>query len=164
MTNRIPPSLKWLVTTRARLSGELEKTKRSLKNAHNLIDELKAIEDKLKSVDATLAMHDIQVDISLIVPIESKEYRLNIPYGELSKSIILCLRMYGGNKLVSKTEILNFIIIRHFNDSADVIPMGQLKRSVQKRLNGLSREGVLQGHHNGTNEGLWSLAPEYIIE
>lgn len=164
MTNRIPPSLKWLVTTRARLAGELEKTKRSLKRAHELIDELKVIEDKLKAVDITLAMHDIQIDTSLISPIQTKELKLNIPHGELTKSIILCLRMHGGNKPISKSEILNFIIIRHFSNTAEAIPQRQIKRSIKNRLTGLFREGVLIRHHNDNDEGLWSLAPEYIIE
>jgi hypothetical protein len=34
MTIRIPPSLSWLTKKRAHLAGELEKTKKSLKELH----------------------------------------------------------------------------------------------------------------------------------
>ncbi len=122
MSNRIPPSLNWLIDKRARVSGEIEKTKRSLKQAQLLIAELEELEAKLKAIDTTLNLHDIQVDISLIKPITSSYYRLKIPYGELTKSILTCIKLYGTLSPVSKSTIVDFVITRHFDYDADDVP------------------------------------------
>lgn len=159
MTNRIPPSLNWLINTRARLAGELEKTKRSLANAKALINELEDIESKLQAIDVALGLHNIQIDVDLIKPIESKNYRLEIPYGELTKSILLCFRIYGENAPVSKTQIMNFVIARHYNDNSESLSRDQLGSSITNRLKNLFHDGVLNRHHDtkGSREGLWSL-------
>lgn len=159
MANRIPPSLNWLIVTRARLAGELEKTKRSLATAKTYISELEDIEEKIRALDIAFQLHDIQIDLSLIKPIESKSYRLDLPHGELTKSILLCLKLYGAEKPVSKSDIMNFLIIRHYNEcSDDEIPREQLGVSVRNRLKALYRDGIIIRHHEPeTNtEGVWS--------
>lgn len=160
MTNRIPPSLNWLIVTRAILAGELEKTKRSLALAKTYISELEEIEEKIRALDIAFQLHEIQIDLSLIKPIESKNYRLDIPHGELTKSILLCLELYGNDQPVSKSDIINFVIIRHFNKCSDIeIPREQLAESVRNRLKCLYRDGLIIRHHEPeTNvEGVWSL-------
>lgn len=80
MANRIPPSLKWLIDKRARTSGETSKTRRSLKTIQVLMKDLEDLEFKLQSIDATLELHDIEVDVDLIGNLETKHLRLNIPH------------------------------------------------------------------------------------
>lgn len=160
MANRIPPSLNWLIVTRARLAGELEKTRRSLASAKNYISELEVIEEKIRALDIAFQLHEIQIDLSLIKPIESKNYRLDLPHGELTKSILLCLKLYGAEKPVSKSDIMNFVIIRNFNEcSENEIPREQLSESIKNRLKCLYRDGLITRHHEtgSNNEGVWSL-------
>jgi hypothetical protein len=163
MANRIPPSLKWLIDKRARISGEIEKTRRSLERAQSLIDELEDLETKLKAIDTTLEMHDIPVDTSLIQPIKSKYYRLKIPHGELTKSILTCIKLYGENAPVSKATIMNFVITRHFDFDADTVALTQVALSVKRRLGNLYHEGYIVRHHSPitSDDGLWTLSPEY---
>lgn len=159
MANRIPPSLKWLIDKRARIAGEIAKTKRSLKTIQVLIKDLEDLEFKLQSIDATLELHDIKVDVDLIGNIETKHLRLNIPHGELTRSILTCIRIYGENGPVSKVRIVDFIIARHFDGNAEEITHAQIAKSVQIRLKCLHRAGRLNRHHSAiTSEfGLWSL-------
>jgi len=159
MANRIPPSLSWLIDKRARIAGEIEKTRRSLKKAQALIEDLEDLEEKLKAIDTALDLHHIKIDISLISPIQSKELRLNIPHGELTKSILLCIKLYGESSPVSKATIVDFVIARHFDFNSSKITSAQVGLSVQRRLKSLYHEGHLVRHHsNDTNDfGLWSL-------
>lgn len=163
MTNRIPPSLNWLIDKRARISGEIEKTRRSLKTAQSLIEELEDLETKLKAIDTTLELHDIKINVDLIKPIESKHYRLNIPHGELTKSILTCIKLYGTVTPVSKSEIVNFVIARHFDFNANEITSARIKRSISNRVKSLYRDGFVVRHHRpySNEEGLWTLNPEY---
>ncbi len=166
MTNRIPPSLNWLIDKRARIAGEIEKTKHSLKRAQDLIEELEDLEVKLKAIDTTLELHHIKIDVSLISPIKSKELRLNIPHGELTKSILLCIKLFGENSPVSKATIVDFVIARHFDLNASKITSVQIGLSVQRRLKSLYHEGYLLRHHSKStsNFGLWSLAEKFNSE
>lgn len=166
MANRIPPSLNWLIDKRARIAGEIEKTRRSLKRAQELIDELEDLEIKLKAIDTTLDLHNIKIDVNLIKPIKSKELRLNIPHGELTKSILLCIKLYGESGPVSKATIVDFVIARNFDINASKITLAQIGLSVQMRLKGLYRQGyVLRHHSKSTNDfGMWSLADKFNLE
>ncbi len=60
MTTRIPSSLKWLVSKRARLNIKREKLKSQLQD---LSLDLKLIEAKLKSIDDIIRLHDIPLDL-----------------------------------------------------------------------------------------------------
>lgn len=166
MTNRIPPSLNWLIDKRARISGEIEKTKRSLKKAQDLIKELDDLDVKLRAIDTTLELHHIKVDVTLIAPVESKNLRLNIPHGELTKSILICIKLYGENAPVSKSTIVDFVIARHFDFSANKVTSAQIGLSIQRRLKSLYREGYLVRHHspNTSDYGLWSLATKFNFD
>ncbi|MDP3607790.1 MAG: hypothetical protein Q8R74_01800 [Methylophilus sp.] len=166
MTNRIPPSLNWLIDKRARISGEIEKTRRSLKRAQVLIKELEELEVKLKAIDTALDLHDIKIDVNLIKPIASNTYRLNIPHGDLTKSILTCIRLNGTNKPVAKSVIHNFVVARHFDFDADEITHAQVSLSIKRRLNCLYHKGLLLRHHspNTSEYGLWSFSPKYFSD
>jgi len=162
MTNRIPPSLNWLIDKRARISGEIEKTRRSLKQAQSLIVELEDLEIKLKAIDTTLKLHDIQVDIGLIKPISSNYYRLKIPHGELTKSILTCIKLYGSLSPVTKSTIVDFVIARHFDFDADKIAISQIRASIHNRLKNLCRDGVIDRCYlpDSTKNVLWKINPK----
>lgn len=160
MTNRIPPSLNWLIDKRARVAGEIAKTRRSLKEAKALIKDLEELETKLKAIDTTLDLHHIKVDVNLIAPIESHELRIKIPRGELSKSILTCIRLYEINGPVSKTIIAKFVLAKHFDFNGEKVVGGDIKRIIHNGLGNLYHRGYLVRHHaSETNDfGLWTLS------
>jgi len=166
MSNRIPPSLNWLIDKRARISGEIEKTRRSLKQAQSLIVELEDLETKLKAIDTTLQLHDIQVDIGLIKPITSNYYRLKIPHGELTKSILTCIKLYGASSPVSKSTIVDFVIARHFDYDAEETAKSQIKNSIHNRLKNLCRDGVIERYNSPdyTRRILWNIHPKFNFD
>lgn len=162
MNTRIPSSLKWLIDKRARLDAEVQKTRSSLATAKKLIKELSEIEKDLKAIDKTLELHEISVDTSLISPVKSHYNRVNLPHGELTKSILTCLRQSKDNQPVSKSEIVQFIKSTHPELIDELEVRTWLSTSVRYRLKCLYREGVIQRHHvpfSKVKEGLWSLAP-----
>lgn len=57
MTPKIPSSLKWLIDKRARLQGEIQKTRASLATAKQLIEELSKLEADLVAIDHSLRLH-----------------------------------------------------------------------------------------------------------
>lgn len=163
MTTRIPSSLKWLIDKRARLDAEVQKTRASLAKAKKLIKELSEIEKDLKGIDQVLELHKISVDTSLISPVKSHYNRVNLPHGELTRSILMCLRQSEDNQPVSKQEIVQFIKSRHPELIDELEVRAWLLTSVRYRLKCLYREGVIQRHHapqSKGKEGLWSLTPE----
>lgn len=164
MSTRIPPSLKWLIDKRARVSGEIEKTKKSLKTAHQLIDELKELEDTLSAIDKTFELHEIQIDKSLIRPINSKYLRLKIPYGGINNAIITCLKLYKSDFPVPKADILNFVIAKYYDYEVDAVPGKQIARCVHNGLNRLYHAGTIVRCHNpkSNDEGLWKLSKPFI--
>ena len=160
MSNRIPPSLNWLIDKRARLAGEIARTKRSLENSNSLIKELESLEDTLLAIDKTLKLHDIQINVNFIKPIASKYVRIKLDHGQLSRSIIDCLRIYGEEGPVSKIQILEFIIARHYNFEEKNISYSKLTVSVKNGLQRLFYLGCITRHHNPSDNavGLWSLS------
>lgn len=158
MTPKIPSSLKWLIDKRARLDAEIQRTQKSLASAKQLIGDLSKLEQDLAAIDRSLGLHDIQVRVENIKPVRSHYVRVNLPRGELTRSILLCLRLRDGAP-ARMGEIVSFIEARHGDLSASVGNRAVFHRSVHNRLKALFREGRLKRHHppSGNAEGLWSL-------
>lgn len=163
MVPKIPSSLKWLIDKRARLDAEIKKTQASLETAKQLIDELSTLKEDLAAIDRALGLHEIRVDLENIKPVRSHYVRVNLPRGELTRSILLCLRLRDGVP-VRMGEIVSFIEARHGDLSASVGSRGAFHRSVHTRLKSLFHEGKLKRHHDPSSnaEGLWSIADDYF--
>lgn len=163
MAPKIPSSLKWLIDKRARLDAEIKKTWASLSSAKQLIEELSKLEDDLAAIDRSLGLHEIKVQLEHIQPVRSHYVRVDLPRGELTRSILLCLRLREGAP-ARMGEIVSFIEARHGDLSASVSNRAVFHRSVHNRLKALFREGRLKRHHppSSNTEGLWSLADDYL--
>ena len=111
MTPKIPSSLKWLIDKRARLDAEIQRTQKSLASAKQLRGDLSKLEEDLAAIDRSLGLHDIQVRVENIKPVRSHYVRVNLPRGELTRSILLCLRLRDGNP-ARMGEIVSFIEAR----------------------------------------------------
>lgn len=159
MSTRIPPSLKWLIDKRARISGEIEKTRKSLDRAHELINEMHDLEETLSAIDKTLSLHELQIDKTLIRPIKSHYVRLKIPYGGINHTILTCLKLYSDGPPVSKSAINNFVIARYYDPNEKSVPFKQIARSIHQSLNRLHADGKIKRFHNPSlnDEGLWKL-------
>lgn len=105
-----------------------------IKETQELAKDLEELEVKLKAIDTSLELHHIKLDVDLIDPIESKELRINIPHGELTKSILTCIRLYGEHKPVSKSIVTKFVITRHFDFDADPVELAQINMSIKRRF------------------------------
>jgi alkyl hydroperoxide reductase subunit AhpF len=158
MSTRIPSSLVWLIDKRARLDAEIQKTEQSLLKVRELIKELSILKKDLLAIDKALELHEISVDVDLIKPKKSHYKRIDLPHGEITSSILACLRM-GGGQSVSKEEIIEFIVARHPNLMTTIGLHPYLSRSVYNSLKSLYRKGVIQRHHpqKTNSEGFWSL-------
>ena len=160
MSSRIPPSLKWLIDKRARINGEILKTKKSVARAQSLLDELSKLEEKLAAVDVTLSLHEIEFDKSLISPIRSQYTRIKLPHGELTRSVLLCLRLrQSEGKAAGIFELTSFVEARHCDLTAEKYSRIALTKSIQKCLDRLYRKGLLIRHHDPKSNtgGIWSL-------
>jgi len=159
---RLPSSLKWLIDRRARIAGEIDKVERLAAKCQRLLDEMRSLQDLLAAVDQTLGLHDVAVEVSLIPPIRSQEVRINLPHGELTRSILLCLRLSDGMP-ESTHEIAAFIVARHTNLDCGASSAATLRRSVGYRLKNLCHDGLVVRHHalGGNQEGIWSLASSW---
>ena len=100
MTWRTPPSLKWLIDKRSRLSGmveQLESRQAFLKEQFELIDvDINKLRQQLSSLDQTFLLHEIQVDpngLRTIVP--HRNLRL-VPHGQMTRAICRILRHHEG--------------------------------------------------------------------
>jgi len=159
MSTKIPSNLKWLIDKRARLDAELQKTQSSLDKAKKLIKELSALKQELMAIDKTLEMHEISVDVTLIRPVKSHYRRINLPHGELTRSILACLSLHQGQP-VAKKVIVEFIRSKHLKLLVQEGESSWVSRSVMNRLKCLFRDGVVQRHHSPQSRtgGMWSLA------
>src|SRR5574340_341251 len=133
MTPKIPSSLKWLIDKRARLAGEIRKTRSALATAKQLIEELSKLEDDLAAIDRSLGLHEIQIQVDYIQPVRSRYVRIKLPRGELTKSILLCLRLREGVP-ARMSEIGAFIEARHGDLSATVGSRATLHKALHTRL------------------------------
>ncbi|MDP3744601.1 MAG: hypothetical protein Q8Q76_09730 [Methylotenera sp.] len=97
MANRIPPSLMWLINKRARLAGEIIQTKKALHKVQHIVSKLRNLEKSLETIDSSLKLHDIQVDLENIKPIRPQTYRMKFPRGYISRYVMEYLISRIGN-------------------------------------------------------------------
>lgn len=134
MTYRIPPSLNWLIKKRGRLAGDIIKTKRSLKKVHHLVTKLNKLEEELKTIDSTLKLHEIQINVENIKPIRTKINSLGFPHGYINQYVLKYLIDNYSSQPIPKSEIVN-------------IPMSHLSVLTTRAPNlGMSVKGQISLH------------------
>jgi hypothetical protein len=149
MTWRTPPSLKWLITKRSRLSGALLK----------LDDERAKLRDKIASLDCragvllkqlaaldeTIGLHEIPMDPEDIRPVRPHGRARLLPHGQLSRIIFTELRLAGD--WLSTTEVVARIL-QHLPER-ERFPLKPIRHCVRKRLRTLARKRLLDRHTDG---------------
>ena len=160
MTNRIPPSLNWLIDKRARLSGEIIKVKKSLAKVEHLVNKLRKLEVALESIDNSLKLHDIQIDIENIKPKRTNLYKLKFPFGLLDEYVFEYLVANIESLPVQKPEIVELLILKHLEFDSTPVPYNQASRAVSQTLARLFRKGRVIRYHSSDScfPGSWGLS------
>lgn len=166
MANRVPPSLAWLIETRARIDGEMTKTRQSLGNLARLLTRLETAEARLRALDEEIAAHPLTRE-----PKRAGAYfvehhrRLPLPHGELTQCLLECLSTAKGAP-VKRNDLLEFVFARYPQLGATDYYRKWIREVVKDRLNRLAvRHVVIRHHDRRTHEqGSWSLAVERTDE
>ena len=158
MANKIPSSLKWLIDKRARLDGEIQKTRQAAARARELIQELRAVEKDLAAIDRALKLHDLEVDVQFVRPVRSHYNRIKAPHGLLTRALLQCLRQAKGRP-VSTVDIMAFVASKFAEAGVEAVDRKMLHQSVRYRLKHLVYDGLVHPHHPKFNVemGRWSL-------
>lgn len=105
-TYRTPPSLSWLLDNRRRIAGQIQKVEEKLAKfaekyarAKIIVDQhdvhlprvLRALKADLRSLDQTIGLHQIDVDLDSIPPIREQARRP--PYGNMTPTIYACFSL-----------------------------------------------------------------------
>lgn len=160
MTNKIPPSLNWLINKHARLSGQIVNIKKRLKKVQVLVDRLRVLENDLENIEKTLSLHEIKVDTSLIRAVRPRTLRLKFPRGFLMKFVVEYLVKHSKNRLVTKAEIIDALKKIHLEEYSTLPPHVNFSDAVSAALQNNRRAGRIVRYHDlVTSEiGLWRLA------
>lgn len=180
---KTPFSLKWLITKRARLVGEIEKalaardgelaqlaqeiervnaelshlTCRRGEYEASANQVLAVLQADLNAVDATIRLHEIGINPDLIAPIRTQEAGRLLPYGEMTRLIFECLRLAKGQP-VTTTEIALYLTQEA---KATLLPLDfqVFRYSVRHRLKYLCKDGSVRRAHQAKTclEGRWLL-------
>ena len=145
MSTRTPSSLNWLINKRARLNGKILRAKKALEEAQRLGAELSKLQADLEAIDRALGMHEVTVEPDNIRPISVQRSRVALPYGELTKTLLLYLRSNPGKPF--STDELAKMVIEKFpalqEKMQSVIEVRLLRESAGKRLKILAAEKVI---------------------
>ena len=164
MAIRIPSSLNWLIDKRARLAGNIIKTKRALKRVQHLVNRLNKLESELNTIDSTLRLHEIQINVENIKPIREKVRALAFPHGYISKYVLEFLMDNHHASPILKSDIVYFLITKHQKYQAEPVSFNHMSDAVKQALVRNERRGYVVRHHPVVTQkmGKWQLSKKYI--
>lgn len=164
MVNRIPPSLNWLIDKRARLAGDIQRTNKALSKVHHLIRKLQELETALEAIDRSLQLHEIQIDVENIKPINShRTPKLEFHRGDINQLVLTHLRDQEGNAPISTIEVANHLYSKHQEIDAVRINRKQFSIRIRQSLNRLKRLGyVTRCHKTAPNKVAFWIATENV--
>jgi hypothetical protein len=153
--------LAWTIRQRARLAGRIEKLRAEL--AHCVDEKLAALQEleaQLRALDATFALHEIQVNPQDIKPVRAHDPAQRIPFahGMLTRLILACLREAQGEPRDS-AAIVEYILARtDYPRTPEALD--RLSAKVRKRLNNLGHQQRVERLHplKTGRSGRWRLA------
>lgn len=177
MSIRIPASLKWLITEKAKLSGQLQKVsakQRALGDQlASLVAEVDALQEQYQQltanrvqlesdcncIDRVLRMHALGVNPEVIAPMQSYSKVVLVGKASWRDVILECLHAAAPDK-VSTTHVVG-MMGEATNLSTAAKESLDFRRRVRKVLRYLCDTGlVLRHHEKGTHEeGYWSIPP-----
>ena len=183
---RTPTSLKWLITRRARLDGEITKIDKAeaIRRA-NADKDIAVVERQLNAAsaqettmrevfefnreallgdlaatDRMLRQHEVAIDPNIISPIRSHDNVSIADHGFFTRAIFECLRLANGAPCTA-TKVTSYIAVHLMLEPTDGSFM-DLRMSIRHRMKHLTWEGRLKRVPNqiGSLEGRWTLNAE----
>lgn len=183
---RIPSSLKWLLTRRARLLGlqhqierkvpiKIDEIRKQLADARNQVCFLdgqlriaehtlqKRLEDvaaDLSAVDRTIQQYNPEIDPSGTRPIRTQESGMVLRYGQMRRSILEAFKV-SIDQDVTTTELAVQVLIQAGIEMPHA-EFPEFRHRIRNRLKVLVREGIVISLRRGRNslDGLWRLSPQ----
>jgi len=162
MTWRTPPSLKWLIVKRSRISGRIEKLAEEQDSLVARLDHLKGLisrlRGQLRALDETFGLHDIQIEPTEIAPVTPHQEAMVLPFGQMSRILLGTMRKHGT---WVTTTVLTYEVLARVPDGAPSHDEKYVRRAVRRRLGTLLREGRVERlldnplSHDGSSEALW---------
>lgn len=165
MTWKTPPSLKWLIVKRSRLSGALQKLNAEQEALKREFDDLEArsakLRRKLEVLDEVFELHDIRIDPTEIQPVTPSTGIKIFRQGEMSRQIFRALSAQNGWQTTS--EIVQRMIPQV--KPVEGVTHDLVQRAVRRRLRSLFRQGRVErrcavkadGRHDGLGQSMWRL-------
>lgn len=163
MQTRIPPSLKWLVDRRARLLARAIKLKKladaGRRRSNEYDAEWEQVRRDIAALDQVLSLHEIRIDPEIIQPKNTHETSRLLPWNQLTRAILTCLRQANG-EWCSTTQIVVFVAAKATRE-IDETTRAVLRLTVRSRLRKLRVDGRVVRRHEGITgfEGYWALPP-----
>lgn len=157
MTTRIPPSLKWLVTKRARIAGQIQKAEKALWKIEVAQQEIEVLKADLLSIDRTILLHDIPIDPARIPSLETRNAPHKFKHGGITKAIYKALRQ-AGNESLTTTQIRAAVALASTTE-LDYSELIELRYAVRKLLRRKFADGKVERLHPAKTcvEGRWRL-------
>lgn len=184
---KTPSSLKWLITKKARISGEinsieklipiwelytrphLEVAERKIallredhKKSLLLEKKLPKLKIQLEAIEIALSLHDIQINTELIGPQKTSKQKTFGPYGCVTRYIYECLRSKKGP--ATSKEITLYVLVKS-NIDVNSVDIVEMRKAVTKRLRTLVHQGKIERMHQlvGAEEGIWKIPSSTLI-
>lgn len=164
MTWRTPPSLKWLIIKRSRISGLIEKLTEEQDSLVARLDHLSSLiprlHSQLSALDETFELHDIQVEPTEIAPTTPHQETGVLPFGQMSRILLGTMRKHGT---WVPTTVLTYEVLSRIPNGAPPHYEKYVRRAVRRRLGNLLRKGRVERlldnplSHDGSTEALWRI-------
>lgn len=147
MSWRTPPSLKWLITKRSRLSGELERRLPELESLRIDFEKANArvnwLREQLAALDQTFQLHDIQIDPTEIASVSPHQNARLFPSGQMGRHIRRILAERDGGEWTTTPEVTRKIMESLGLSEVDSV-YRSVRRAVRNRLQSLMRAGEIE--------------------
>ncbi len=144
MTNRIPPSLNWLVKKRAETHGELLRIEDESKHYIKWYKwKLEKLQDDLISIDRTITLHEIRISPDIIPPKQSRPVGSKLKHGQLTQFILEALYNFDDN-CATISQLSNYVTNKGKLLKCKNITTQALNNSVRYRVKNLCNQGVIE--------------------
>ncbi len=170
MTWRTPPSLKWLIVKRSRISGLIEKLTHEQTTLAARLEHLGGLlprlHRQLQSLDDTFGLHEIQIEPAEIAPVAPQQKAKILPLGQMSRILLKVMRLQGT---WVTTSVLIHAVRAAVPDNGPEFDERYVNRAIRRRLGNLMRDGRVErlldnaGHHDGSSEALWRIVPDELL-
>lgn len=160
MTNRIPPSLKWLADKRARLAGQITKLNSEIEIYEAVLKEkaelLREKRSDLAAIDRALGLHELQVIPDQIADVRAQSNPLRFSHGDFRKIVFLILKSAQAPMTIRDVAVA---ILQLRSMALDDCAVDALRDSVRYALKAMRQNGTVVRVNSRLDRwdgGLWA--------